>query len=154
MDNWLVFRLPLHRSRKSMPIFSATFLDRLVMSSVWISCFALCSLVTADTDDEASEIFSHPVWIFSGDVSFGSDCGNSECRLTTTDFPFWITIWGKDNFRTTKRSGIENWKRIYVYWHRQVYSGSLAFYLSWKVFWRSSGFPLFISIAQFLCYTL
>ena len=99
---------PQQSSRMSTITFSATFFERSFMSSLCISCFALCSLVTADADDDASELFSRPLWLFKGDVSFGSDCG-SVGILTTTDFPFWFTIWvllpkknnkgGKDNFR-------------------------------------------------------
>lgn len=82
--------LPQQSSRKSMPILSRILLDSRMSSS--ISFFVLCSLFTADVDDETSELLSRPRW-FNGEVSvsFGSDCG-SVGILTTTDFPFW-PIW-------------------------------------------------------------
>lgn len=73
---------------KSIPIRRRVLFDCSISTS--ISFFVLCSLVTADVDDDTSELLSRPRW-FSGDASFDSDCG-SVGILTTTDFPFWAIL--------------------------------------------------------------
>lgn len=79
---------PQQSRRKSMPILKSLLFEWSISET--ISFLVLCSLVTADADD-ASELLSRPRW-FNGDASFGSECGSAGI-LTTTDFPFWFTIW-------------------------------------------------------------